>query len=108
MPLDYADLLRQAEQADDLPESKRRIVEQRARRVAKRQGLELTRSRRRDPHALDYGGYMLIDPDTNAIVVGTMAGRPYGMTLAQAVEWLLDLERKRPRAPGSQGETTAA
>lgn len=31
------------------------------RRMASRQGLALTRSRRRDPHALDYGMYWLTD-----------------------------------------------
>lgn len=36
----------------------------RLRRVAERRGLELTRSRRRDPKALDYGLYWLTDART--------------------------------------------
>ena len=38
--------------------------------MAERQGLKLRKSRRRDPYALDYGLYMLVDGRTNAIVHG--------------------------------------
>ena len=42
------------------------VRENRLRRMAKRQGLRLEKSRRRDPRALDYGGYWLIDgPSSN-------------------------------------------
>lgn len=50
-----------------------RTREQRLRRMAKRQGFELRRSRRRDPYANDYGVYWLIDPKTS---------NPQGATLA--------------------------
>lgn len=43
------------------------------RRMAARQGLTLTRSRRRDPRALDYGLYWLAD-STGEIVAATKAG----------------------------------
>jgi hypothetical protein len=42
----------------------------RLRRMAKRQGLELKKSRRRDPKAVDYGGYMIIDQRTGKPVLG--------------------------------------
>ena len=45
--------------------------ETRLRRAAERQGLVLQKSRRRDPRAIDYGGYKLVDLQTNAVVAGT-------------------------------------
>lgn len=36
-----------------------KVRENRLRRMAKRQGLELSRSRRRDPRALDYGAWFV-------------------------------------------------
>lgn len=38
-----------------------KVRENRLRRMAERQGLTLTRSRRRDPRALDFGLYWLTD-----------------------------------------------
>lgn len=37
-----------------------KVRENRLRRMAKRQGLELVKSRRRDPRALDFGAYQLV------------------------------------------------
>jgi hypothetical protein len=55
-----------------------KIRENRLRRMAERQGLRLVKSRRRDPRAVDYGGYMLVDLQTSGIVVGTGdLGRPH-------------------------------
>lgn len=45
-----------------------RVRENRLRRVAERRGLKLTRSRRRDPKALDFGLYWLTDQRTGAQV----------------------------------------
>ncbi len=39
--------------------------------MAERQGLRLIKSRRRDPRAIDYGGYALADAATNLILFGT-------------------------------------
>lgn len=57
--------------------------------MAARQGLTLMKSRRRDRHALDYGGYMLTESVTNTVVAG---GRPiaYSLTLDEAESWLSD------------------
>jgi hypothetical protein len=38
-----------------------KVREDRLRRMAQRQGLTLRKSRRRDPRALDYGRYWLVD-----------------------------------------------
>jgi hypothetical protein len=64
-----------------------KVRENRVRRKAERQGLTLARSRRRDPDARDFGGYMLIDAQTNAVAAG---GDPhaYSLTLDEAEAWL--------------------
>ena len=51
-----------------------RTREQRLRRMAGRQGLKLHKSPRRDPRALDYGAYILVDARTNAVVYGGAEG----------------------------------
>lgn len=65
--------------------------ENRARRAAERQGLTLSRSRRRDPRALGYGTYGLADARTGALVLGDdLTG--FGFDL-DAIERYLDGER---------------
>jgi hypothetical protein len=41
--------------------TEQKVRENRLRRMASRQGLQLMKSRRRDPRALDYGTYWLVD-----------------------------------------------
>ncbi|WP_200213399.1 hypothetical protein [Micromonospora coerulea] len=53
-----------------------KVRENRLRRMAERQGLTLTKSRRRDPRAVDYGKYWLADANTTA-----MQTPEQGMTL---------------------------
>jgi hypothetical protein len=52
--------------------------------MAKRQRLELVKSRRRDPYALDFGGYWLVDPHLNKRLVGGIDGT----TLDEIEAWL--------------------
>ena len=47
-----------------------KVRENRLRRVAERRGYRLLKSRRRDPEALDYGGYMLLDAASNTVILG--------------------------------------
>ena len=47
-----------------------KIRENRLRRVAKRRGLRLLKSRLKDPKAVGFGGFMLIDVGTNVAVLG--------------------------------------
>ena len=47
------------------------------RRMAARQGLQLTRSRRRDRRAIDFGGFMLIDIYRD---IGIMGDQPYAFS----------------------------
>jgi len=47
-----------------------KIRENRLRRMATRQGLQLVKSRRRDPRALDYGTYWLVDASSVEVASG--------------------------------------
>jgi hypothetical protein len=46
----------------------RKTRENRLRHAARRQGLELRKNPRRDPRALDFGSYMLVDSTTGGVV----------------------------------------
>ena len=61
-------------------DNKERVRENRLRRAAQRQGLQLVKSRRRDPRAFDFGTYQLLDGTT---VVAS------GRGLDAVEEWLL-------------------
>jgi hypothetical protein len=63
--------------------------ERRLRSKAKRQGLWIEKSRTRNPQAIDYGCYMIVD-DRNVIVAGTEGtGRP-NMDLDQVEAYLAE------------------
>lgn len=47
-----------------------KVLENRLRRIAARRGYRLEKSRRRDPQAVDFGGYMLMDADSYTVVRG--------------------------------------
>ncbi|CQD20012.1 hypothetical protein BN970_04593 [Mycolicibacterium conceptionense] len=61
--------------------------ENRLRRAAARQGLQLQKSRARDPRAIGYGTYQLADPTNGTL---TCYGHPsgYGLTLDEIAEQL--------------------
>ncbi len=65
-----------------------KIRENRLRRMADRQGLALRKSGRRDPRAIDYGMYALVDPNKNAIVAGAQSGR-FDFTLDDVEHYLM-------------------
>jgi hypothetical protein len=58
--------------------------EARVRRMARRQGLALMKSRRRNPEVPDFGGYWLTDPFRNALVFGG----DWGASLEEISEYL--------------------
>lgn len=74
-----------AEQLDAMTERQLRTYEARLRRAIARRGLRLERSRRRDPGALDYGVYRIVD--------GT-GGGDYGMSLGDVAAWINDEARR--------------
>lgn len=66
-----------------------KVRENRLRRMAERQGLRLVKSRRRDPQAVDYGTYGLIDPFLNAWILAD-PNFGYGHSLDEIAEYLSD------------------
>jgi len=73
--------------------------ETRLRRTADRRGLRLERSRRRDPHAVDYDRYWLLDLATGAVVAGASPiGRP-AWTLDQVEAYLTGQPPEEPPMP---------
>ena len=70
------------------------------RRAAQRQGLRLQKSRRRDPLALGYETYRIVDPrDGDRVVVGDPAF--FGLDLDQ-VEYALTMDLPAGRAQGDE------
>jgi hypothetical protein len=69
-----------------------KIFENRLRHAAQRQGLRLVKSRRRDPRALDFGTYQLVDGDTDAVVLIGLP-RGYGLGLDDVARALWGEER---------------
>ena len=53
-----------------------KVREARVRRMIDRQGYLLEKSRRRDPRAVGYGHYRIVDPTTNTVAGAGRAGRP--------------------------------
>lgn len=72
--------------------------ENRLRRMARRQGLDLEKSRRRDPRALDYGGYQLIARGSNSLVLGELAGNGFSASLDDIEAFLLRARTDRQPA----------
>jgi hypothetical protein len=74
-------------------EPRDKVHEDRLRRMAKRQGLTLTKTRRRDPRALDYGCFWLNDARNGARVFGG----EWGAGLDEIEAWLLGYEKALPK-----------
>lgn len=64
-----------------------RVRENRVRRAAQRRGWQVVKSRARDPHAIGYGTYMILDQSTRGVV---QSGLPngYGLSLEEVEERL--------------------
>jgi hypothetical protein len=67
--------------------SEEKVMENKLRRMAARQGLQLVKCRRRDPRALGYGGYMVVDIARNFVVAGAHPIE-YSLTLEDVEEHL--------------------
>jgi hypothetical protein len=66
-----------------------KVKENRLRRAADRRGLRLEKSRSRDPNAIDYGLYAVIDVQTNSLINPAIAGRwKCSWTLDEVDEYL--------------------
>lgn len=64
-----------------------KVRENRLRAAAERQGYQLVKSRRRDPRATGYGGWMIVNPRSNSVEAGGM-GDGYQMSIDDVEEWL--------------------
>lgn len=64
-----------------------KVRENRLRRMAERQRVIVQKSRTRDPRAVDFGGFMLIDGDTNTAILGADP-YPYSASLDDVEAWL--------------------
>lgn len=63
--------------------------ENKLRRAADRQGLRLSKSRSRDPRAVDFGLYALIDAQSGGTVHPMLANRwPHALTLDDVESYL--------------------
>jgi hypothetical protein len=86
-----------------MPDMADKVRENRIRRIADRRGLRLVKSDRRDPNALDYGLYALIDYDTGSAVNPSLIGRyACSWTLDQIEDYLVEPEQ--PQKGGSRAE----
>lgn len=66
-----------------------KVLENRMRRAAERQGLRLEKSRARDPNAIDFGSYQLIDQRHNTVVKRDWdMPRGYGLDLRDIGRYL--------------------
>ena len=72
-----------------------KLRENRLRRMAHRQGLAVKKSRSRDPYALGFGCYFIVNTIGNYIVAGCDGGRPT-YTLDDVERWLCP--QNRPKA----------
>jgi hypothetical protein len=68
-----------------------KVLENRLRRKLARMGYRLEKSRRRDPDAIDYGKYWVIDLKTNVLVFGgsEVNGIP-DATLEEVANWITE------------------
>jgi hypothetical protein len=74
-----------ASSINDLTPQQYKVLENRVRRMAARQGMSLTKSRRRDGAAVDYGVYWLTDSNSICVTPG-----PTGWYLDEIERFLLD------------------
>ena len=73
-----------------------KVRENRLRRMAQRQGLRVVKSRRRDPRAIGFGCYYIVDIEMNCVGAGTEDyGRP-NYSLDDVEEYLTGAPVKRP------------
>ena len=63
-----------SDEIEALTPQQHKVVENRLRAAAARQGLRLVKSRRRDPRAIDFGTYWLLDVSTNGLVASDQFG----------------------------------
>lgn len=76
-----------ATEIDAMSDQDRKVLENRLRRAANRQGLRLEKSRVRDPRGIGYGTYQLTDTRANTVVAADHE-RGYGLSLHEVADYL--------------------
>jgi hypothetical protein len=74
---------------DAAAKRKHKVDEIRVRRMARRRGWSLVRSRRRDPRAVGFGTYGVFDFDHNAWVLCATGSDGHGLSLERIERWLV-------------------
>jgi hypothetical protein len=74
-----------------------KAFENRLRRQLQRMGYYLMKSRTRDPYDITFGGYQIVDIQTNGLVGGHgNAGRGYGFNLDDVQDWIKSMTTGNP------------
>jgi hypothetical protein len=77
-----------AEEMEAMTDQDRKVLANRLRRTADRQGLRLEKSRLRDPRAIGYGTFRLVDAATDAVVLADDSPRGFGVDLQDVARHL--------------------
>jgi hypothetical protein len=80
---------------DGMSDQDRKVLENRLRRAAGRQGLRLEKSRLRDPRAIGYGTFRLVDGESNTVVLKDDSPRGYGVGLRDIARYLYEADDGR-------------
>jgi hypothetical protein len=84
-------------------EPKPKSLEARLRATLRRRGYRLIKSRRRDPVALDFGGYMIVDSQGGFAVEGgggnTTFRNGYDLSLYDVQAWVAGMKEADATAP---------
>ena len=75
-------------------EAKEKVRENRLRRVLNRRGLNLVKSRRKDPGAIDYGMYMITDLETKVVIAGIIAENIPDFSLDDVETWIEEYDKR--------------
>ncbi len=76
------------EEIKAMTSTEHKVLENRLRKAAERQGLRLEKSRTRDPHAIDYGTYQLVDARRNIVKRDWDMDRGFGLDLRSVGRYL--------------------
>jgi hypothetical protein len=71
--------------------SEEKVRENRFRRKLDRMGYRLTKSRRKDPDAIDYGLFAIIDLESSGTVHASAPWGIYALTLDDVEAWIVEL-----------------
>lgn len=77
-----------AEEVAGMTNPERKVLENRLRRAADRQGLALEKSRLRDTRAIGFGTFRLVDQQTGELALADESPRGFGVGLHDVARYL--------------------